>query len=97
MKKLWWGFAAVTLAVAVAGGTASTAGQSAGASPPPTFSKDVAPILHNSCATCHRRGEVAPMSLFFYSDARPSAQEQSSRKYVTARCRRGSPTRISPT
>ena len=26
----------------------------------PTFSKDVAPIVFNNCATCHRAGEVAP-------------------------------------
>ena len=74
MKKLWWGFAAVTLAVAVASGTASTAGQSAGASPPPTFTKDIAPIIFNSCATCHRPGEVAPMSLLSYSEVRPWAR-----------------------
>ena len=74
MKKLWWGFAAVTVAVAVASGTASTAGQSAGASPPPTFTKDIAPIIFNSCATCHRPGEVAPMSLLSYSEVRPWAR-----------------------
>ena len=26
----------------------------------PTFTKDVAPILYNSCVSCHRAGEVAP-------------------------------------
>ncbi len=40
----------------------------------PTFSKDVAPILFNSCASCHRPGEVAPMSLLSYEDARPWAK-----------------------
>ena len=37
----------------------------------PTFSKDVAPILFDNCAVCHRPGEVAPMSLLSYQDARP--------------------------
>jgi len=37
----------------------------------PTFSKDVAPIMFNKCAKCHRPGEVAPMSLLSYQDARP--------------------------
>jgi len=30
---------------------------------PPTFNKDIAPILYQQCATCHRPGEVAPFSL----------------------------------
>ena len=33
---------------------------------PPTFYKDVLPILQNNCQTCHRPGEVAPMSLLTY-------------------------------
>jgi len=28
--------------------------------PPPTFTKDVAPILQKHCETCHRPGEAAP-------------------------------------
>ena len=42
----------------------------AGASePPPTFNKDIAPILYANCASCHRPGEVAPFSLLTYQDA----------------------------
>jgi hypothetical protein len=40
----------------------------------PTFSRDVAPILYRNCATCHRPGEIAPMSLLTYKDARPWAK-----------------------
>jgi hypothetical protein len=40
----------------------------------PTFSKDVAPIVFNNCATCHRAGEVAPMTLTSYDDVRPWAK-----------------------
>jgi mono/diheme cytochrome c family protein len=36
----------------------------------PTFNKDVAPILFESCATCHRPGEAAPFSLLTYQDAK---------------------------
>jgi hypothetical protein len=36
----------------------------------PTFSKDVAPILYRKCVTCHRPGEVTPMPLIAYDDAR---------------------------
>lgn len=40
----------------------------------PTFYKDVAPILQQHCQECHRPGEVAPMSLLTYTDARPWAR-----------------------
>ena len=40
----------------------------------PTFSKDVAPIIFKNCAGCHRPGEIAPMSLLTYEDARPWAK-----------------------
>ena len=39
----------------------------------PTFSADVAPIMYAKCVTCHRPGEVAPMSLITYKDVRPWA------------------------
>src|SRR5579871_3223706 len=42
--------------------------------PPATFNKDVLPILQKNCQGCHRPGEVAPMSLLTYSDARPWAK-----------------------
>src|SRR5258706_11295435 len=40
----------------------------------PTFSKDVAPILYKNCATCHRPGDIAPMSLLTYQEVRPWAK-----------------------
>src|SRR5262245_49909327 len=40
----------------------------------PTWNKDVAPIVFKNCITCHRPGEVAPMSLLTYADARPWAR-----------------------
>lgn len=40
----------------------------------PTFAKDVAPILQRSCVSCHRAGEMAPMSLQTYEEARPWAR-----------------------
>ena len=36
-----------------------------------TFNKDVAPILYKNCTSCHRPGEIAPMSLLTFQDARP--------------------------
>jgi len=40
----------------------------------PTFAKDVAPIVFEKCVTCHRLGEVAPMTLLSYEDVRPWAK-----------------------
>jgi len=39
----------------------------------PTFSADVAPIMYAKCVSCHRPGEVAPMSLITFKDVRPWA------------------------
>src|SRR5580658_7092682 len=58
----------LTLFVACAGFAAPPAN-----APIPTFSKDVAAILYKNCASCHRPGEIAPMSLLTYEDARPWA------------------------
>ena len=51
-----------------------TAAQSPTQSAAPTFARDVAPIMYGKCANCHRPGEVAPMSLLSYEDARPWAK-----------------------
>src|SRR5437588_11428055 len=40
----------------------------------PTFSKDVAPILYKNCASCHRPGDIGPMPLLTYEQARPWAR-----------------------
>ena len=32
----------------------------------PTFNKDVLPILQQNCQSCHRPGQIAPMSLLTY-------------------------------
>lgn len=40
---------------------------------PPTFYKDVLPILQDHCQSCHRPGEVAPMPLVTYDQTRPWA------------------------
>src|SRR5678815_2287433 len=40
----------------------------------PTFNKDIAAILLEKCANCHRQGQAAPMSLLTYDEVRPWAQ-----------------------
>jgi hypothetical protein len=44
------------------------------AEPAPVFHKDVLPILQKDCQTCHRPGEVAPMSFLSYGSTRPWAK-----------------------
>lgn len=39
-----------------------------------TFSKNVAPIFFEKCASCHRPNDIAPMSLLSYQSARPWAK-----------------------
>ena len=40
----------------------------------PTFTKDIAPIFYANCVSCHRPGEIAPMSLMTYPQVRPWAR-----------------------
>jgi len=55
----------------VLGGASVTSAQTSAQTPAPTFNRDIAPIFFANCTTCHRPGEVAPMSLLTYKDARP--------------------------
>ena len=46
----------------------------AGAETQATFNRDVLLVLQKNCQSCHRSGEVAPMSLLTYQEARPWAK-----------------------
>jgi len=64
-----------TMLLAALGGVVALPGPSAAQQTQQvTFTKDVAPILHRSCAKCHRPGDIAPMVLSTYNDARPWAR-----------------------
>jgi hypothetical protein len=41
---------------------------------PPTFYKEVLPILQKNCQSCHRPGQIAPFSLLTYESTRPWAR-----------------------
>jgi hypothetical protein len=71
MRKLLVAGAALGLSLAIASSAPVRAQTRTTA---PTFSREVAPILYKSCTNCHRPGEVAPMSLLSYRDARPWAR-----------------------
>src|SRR5213083_1723858 len=64
-------FTKFCLAMLMLGGTAMAAEVS---SSPITFNKDVLPILQKNCQGCHRPGQIAPMSLLSYKEARPWAK-----------------------
>jgi hypothetical protein len=67
---------AFTMLVAVTAwsGSSVKAEQAAAAPSSPTFTKDIAPIFYANCTSCHRPGDIAPMSLMTYKDARPWAK-----------------------
>jgi hypothetical protein len=76
-RRLLTSFLVVLGSAIYVGGLGFAAGQ-APAQPSgtgPTFTRDVAPILFKNCTTCHRPGEIAPMSLLTYADVRPHAKD----------------------
>ncbi len=70
MARFTAGAMLLGVAVTLWGGAPAT--EAAG--PVPTFAKDVAPILYNRCAECHRATMFAPMSLVTYEEVRPWAR-----------------------
>jgi mono/diheme cytochrome c family protein len=84
-KTFGWGLTlgTVLFGAAIAGVVAPLAvkaeQQAASPAPEVTFTKDIAPILQRSCQNCHRPGQVAPMSLLTYEDARPWARAMKQR------------------
>ena len=61
----------VTIFAVLAGGAV----RAAAAQPAVTFNKDIAPIVFEHCAPCHRPGEIGPFSLLSYDDVRQHATQ----------------------
>lgn len=61
----------IVLVAAMLSGNSLLFGDAAGGKAEVTFAKDVAPIIFEKCAICHRPGEAAPMSLTSYQEVRP--------------------------
>ena len=66
-----YGFAACLIAVVA---VAASHSQTSAADDPVTFSTHVLPILQKNCQSCHRPGQMAPMSLVTFRDVRPWAR-----------------------
>jgi len=47
----------------------------AGAAEPPTFAHDIAPLIYQYCAPCHRAGEAGPFPLLSYEDVKGHARD----------------------
>lgn len=76
--KMQWGKAAAlfaaSLTLAGLGSVASADDSAASVAGPVTYAKNVAPILNKNCVVCHRQGQIGPMSLMSYQEARPFAK-----------------------
>ncbi len=68
MKRVLVGLAAVAGMLAAEPAANKVSGEKV------TFTKHIAPILYQRCAECHRAGQIAPMSLLTYNEARPWAR-----------------------
>jgi hypothetical protein len=73
MSRKLLALAALLLATAQ-GATPGGSVLTAQGAPAVTFHKDVEPILQKNCQTCHRPGEIAPMSFLSYQTTRPWAR-----------------------
>lgn len=63
VKRVWL---ALAIAVAARAGDAPQL---------PTFAHDIAPIIYQNCAPCHRPGQAAPFSLLSYEDVKKHARQ----------------------
>jgi len=73
---LRYGFAVCLIGIV---SVAAWSTRTSAADTPVTFSKDVLPILQKNCQSCHRPGQIAPMSLLTFRDARPWARAMKTR------------------
>jgi tetratricopeptide (TPR) repeat protein/mono/diheme cytochrome c family protein len=67
--------ACATIAAAFAAPVSGLAGSPSAAQQHPTYSHDVASILHVNCVQCHQPGGSGPMSLVTYEDAKRYARQ----------------------
>lgn len=73
-------FGALSLALPAFANDAAVPARGADA---PTWAKDVAPIVYEHCAGCHRPGQIGPMALLTFEQVRPWAK--AIREQVSAR------------
>ena len=79
MKRLFYlaGIVAFATLIAIAAGSVTLAqapAPAAAVASAVTFHKDIEPLLQKNCQSCHRPGQIAPMSLLSYQAVRPWAR-----------------------
>jgi hypothetical protein len=72
---MWSRFTAVAVLVGLALIVTGVSVANPTKKPAPTFYKNILPILQDHCQSCHRVGEVAPMPLTSYAEAKPWSQQ----------------------
>ncbi len=70
-----WSLNLLTLLVGIVLPNVSPFDSAAAADTPPTFNKDIAPIIFQHCSSCHRPNEVGPFPLLTYAQARSRAKQ----------------------
>lgn len=77
LRNLAWPLALIAAAgsLGTLSGKARRAPLPAAPDPPVTFNRDIAPIIFQSCSTCHRPGEAAPFALLNYLDVKKHARQ----------------------
>ncbi|HEY9227234.1 MAG TPA: cytochrome c, partial [Gemmatimonadaceae bacterium] len=71
---------ALGLGIAIIGVACARRQQSVAASPgEPTFAENVAPILYENCAVCHRPGGLGPFSVLDYESTKANVDEMRDR------------------
>jgi hypothetical protein len=70
-----WSWVALTALLTLRAGIGGEEPTPGKAKEPPTFTRDVAPILQKKCQNCHRRNHVGPFPLETYEQARKRAAD----------------------
>src|SRR5215475_8252520 len=70
MRTRWTFLLLSATAIVTSNGTVKAADSAA----PPTFTRDVLPILQQHCQSCHRPGQIGPFSMLSYESTRPWAR-----------------------
>ena len=75
MERTLPGLAALLLAPICAGPSFTFAQAQAPSAKALTFAHDIAPIVYDHCASCHRPGESGPFPLLTFDDVRKHARQ----------------------
>lgn len=73
--KVALGIALVSITTLGLAATSASQSTNTAATQPPTFTKQIAPIIFDKCSACHRPDGVAPFSLLTYAAVRQRAKQ----------------------